>query len=170
MIFLFERMNGHISDMSHPPVDWDNVAFVMGTRSLSVLFISFATMFVVVARCLFRCSLEALSHTGNKGEQVLQDIDVFGRKSATGYVGLTNQGTYRKVLLSLHQSNAWSFQTCFALLLFCDFFGRAGATCYLNSLVQSLFMTPDVRHALFTQFQYSEEKHGKSGARLQRAM
>ena len=37
------------------------------------------------------------------------------RKSATGYVGLSNQG----------------------------------ATCYLNSLIQTLFMTPEFRNALY---------------------
>ena len=35
-----------------------------------------------------------------------------------------------------------------------------GATCYLNSLLQSLFLTPALRKALF-QFRYDESKHGK---------
>jgi hypothetical protein len=37
-----------------------------------------------------------------------------------------------------------------------------GATCYLNSLVQALYMTPDFRHALFTRFAYAEHVHGRA--------
>lgn len=34
-----------------------------------------------------------------------------------------------------------------------------GATCYLNSLIQTLYMTPEVRKLLY-RFQYDREKHG----------
>jgi ubiquitin carboxyl-terminal hydrolase 47 len=34
-----------------------------------------------------------------------------------------------------------------------------GATCYLNSLLQTLFMTPEFRKAIFT-WQYERSKHG----------
>jgi ubiquitin C-terminal hydrolase len=34
-----------------------------------------------------------------------------------------------------------------------------GATCYLNGLLQTLFMTPEFRRALF-KFKYNEEKDG----------
>ncbi len=37
-----------------------------------------------------------------------------------------------------------------------------GATCYLNSLVQALYMTPDFRHALFTRFAYDARVHGRA--------
>lgn len=50
----------------------------------------------------------------------------FADKSETGFVGLSNQG-----------------------LNFLFFVILVGATCYLNSLVQTLFMTPELRNALY---------------------
>lgn len=35
-----------------------------------------------------------------------------------------------------------------------------GATCYLNSLIQTLYMTPELRKGLYTQFEYSSELDG----------
>uniref|UniRef100_A0A7S1KS34 Ubiquitin carboxyl-terminal hydrolase 47 n=1 Tax=Percolomonas cosmopolitus TaxID=63605 RepID=A0A7S1KS34_9EUKA len=36
-----------------------------------------------------------------------------------------------------------------------------GATCYLNSLIQSLYMTPEIRNALY-KWRYNEELHGSA--------
>ena len=36
-----------------------------------------------------------------------------------------------------------------------------GATCYMNSLLQTLFMTPDFRNELY-KWQYDRERHGES--------
>lgn len=35
-----------------------------------------------------------------------------------------------------------------------------GATCYLNSLVQTLYMTPELRKGLYTKFEYDRELDG----------
>jgi ubiquitin carboxyl-terminal hydrolase 47 len=76
---------------------------------------------VCVCVCLCAC---ASSHTGD-----------FVDKSATGYVGLSNQG----------------------------------ATCYLNSLLQTLFMTPDFRTALY-QWRYDPATHGDEARCLPRQL
>jgi len=52
----------------------------------------------------------------------------------TNYIGLSNQGIY----LTLNSK---------------------GNTCYLNSLLQCLFMTPEFRMDLF-KWEYSQENHG----------
>jgi ubiquitin carboxyl-terminal hydrolase 47 len=36
-----------------------------------------------------------------------------------------------------------------------------GATCYLNSLLQTLFMSPEFRHRIY-QWEYDPEKHGET--------
>ena len=36
-----------------------------------------------------------------------------------------------------------------------------GATCYMNSLLQTLYMTPDFRNEIY-KWQYDREKHGES--------
>lgn len=43
----------------------------------------------------------------------------------------------------------------------CGFTGliNQGATCYLNSLIQSLYMIPEFRSALY-QFEYRQDSHG----------
>lgn len=58
-------------------------------------------------------------------------------KSSTGFVGLANQGTLCKKI-----------------------YFHIGATCYLNSLIQSLYMTPEVRRILY-KWQYYPASHGK---------
>ena len=61
------------------------------------------------------------------------------QRGATGFVGLDNQYVF----------------AMFPFLLFLpvhvrSFHAGRGATCYLNSLLQSLFMTPELRGGLYT--------------------
>jgi ubiquitin C-terminal hydrolase len=44
-----------------------------------------------------------------------------------------------------------------------------GATCYLNSLIQSLFMLPEFRKAIYS-FQYDQLKHGDESSCLTRQL
>jgi hypothetical protein len=71
----------------------------------------------------------------------------FFEKSPTGYVGLLNQGELRAAAmcrrprLCLHRARRVG--ACVAVAGWVAR-AHAGATCYLNSLIQTLFMTPGV--------------------------
>jgi hypothetical protein len=62
------------------------------------------------------------------------DDRMYSEKSTTGFVGLGNQGNFTMHVIAF---------------LSLSLFGIEGATCYMNSLIQSFYMTPDLRHAIY---------------------
>lgn len=70
----------------------------------------------------------------------------FFDKSATGYTGLVNQGEAVRpramLIITLVPLPCSPSSPCLP----------SGATCYLNSLIQTLFMTPEFRQAVYGAF------------------
>ena len=84
----------------------------------------------------------------------------------SSYVGLSNQGChcppmiilivayYDALLFTAHINLLYLTHTPYESIL------SPGATCYLNSVIQTMFMTPDFRRAVF-KWKYDKMKDGE---------
>ena len=111
-----------------------------------------------LAAALASRSSDSGADGAGSGADTVRGSYYYADKSPTGFTGLENQGT-----MGPHDPSSSTLAHTYTHSISISI---AGATCYLNSLLQHLYLIPEFRHALFSwRFEKTDERRSnKDGA------